>query len=135
MAAAPSSGDLQVYRMPRWVPPALLAFALACAAGAYLLFVHLGDRWWAIALAAVALIALAGGADALTTRLVLGPDGVTMVSNFRRRQVPRSEIVDVAVEKGAPAALALRSGGWVHLPATAGPHLNTLRAWLRRTAR
>jgi len=35
-------------------------------------------------------------------------------------------------EKGAPVSIERASGGWLRLPATSGPHPNTLRAWLRR---
>jgi hypothetical protein len=66
---------------------------------------------------------------------VLGAESLEIVSNFKRRSVPRSEIVRAVGEKGVPVAVELRSGGWLKLPPLgSGPHANTVRAWIRQDA-
>lgn len=70
--------------------------------------------------------------EGLVARVVLGMQTLEIVSNFKRTEVARSEIVRAVGEKGVPVAVELRSGGWLRLPALGtGPHANTIRAWLR----
>jgi hypothetical protein len=69
-------------------------------------------------------------------RIVLSADGLSMVSDFRVRTIPRSEIENVTWEKGAGAHLKLRDGKCVRLPEVglnAQALTNSIRAWLKRT--
>lgn len=121
-----------VFRQPRWIAAGLALMTVACVAGAVAFAGDGGEAWWAIGLALLAVLFAAGVADAVTTRVELHEDSLEIVSNFRRSVVARSELRRVVAEKGAPVSIERASGGWVRLPAAAGPHPNTLRAWLRR---
>lgn len=78
---------------------------------------------------------VAGLADALTTKVVLTLDNISIRSNFRRRVYPRAAFSSVSWGKGVPVALQYREGNWLKLPGvnTSVQGLaNTLRAWLAR---
>jgi hypothetical protein len=73
-----------------------------------------------------------GLVEAITARVVLSPDFIEIVSNFRRKRVLRTEILRIVAEKGTPIALELRSGGWLKLPSVGTIHPDTIRAWLKQ---
>lgn len=85
-------------------------------------------------MAAFALIAIAGMADTLTTSVRLYADSLVIMSNFRRRMIPRSELEHVTWEGGVGASLRMKSGRWVKLPDVGNSQsvTNSIRAWIKR---
>jgi hypothetical protein len=89
----------------------------------------------------VPAFAIFGGfwlADVFTTRILLAPDRLHLVSisSFQSRTIPRVEIERVVWEKGCGVSLVLRDGKGVRLPSVgrnAQGLANTIRAWLKRT--
>jgi beta-lactamase superfamily II metal-dependent hydrolase len=83
-----------------------------------------------------ALFALVGLGDALTTRVALHSDALSITSNFRRRTIPRAEIEHVTWEAGAGVSMQLQGGQWLRLPDVGNSQAttNSIRAWLKRTA-
>lgn len=67
-----------------------------------------GANYTNIALWLLALFIFIGIMDVRTTKVVLDADQLEIISNFRWETVPRIELVRVASEKGAPAALEIR---------------------------
>lgn len=123
------------FRTARWVVFFLGGVFSGCLFGAVCLLLSDGPSATALMLAGLAALFAAGLAESATARVELGPDRIEIVSNFRRIVVLRSDLVRAVAEKGVPIAIERASGGWIKLPeAVAGPHINTLRAWLRRTA-
>lgn len=112
------------------------------AAGVVLLPIHLPfgipdhHRVWI-----VPVFAIFGAfcmADVFTTRIVLGPDSIRLISisDFQWRTIPRVEIESVTWEKGCGASIRLCDGKWIRLPSVGrDPQglTNTIRAWLKRT--
>lgn len=128
------SVDRREFRTARWVLLVAGASFAGCLVGALLLLRSSGVNATALGLAGLAALFAAGLAEGLVARAVLAPDHLEIFSNFRRTVVPRSDLVRAVAEKGAPIALERASGGWIRLPGTlAGPHINTVRAWLERT--
>jgi len=127
------SEERQEFRTPVW-----LTGVLSVAMGTSVIFaVLLGDlegfRYESIALWCIAVFFAIGTLDSRTTKVVLDIDTLEIISNFRRKVIPRSELVRVVSEKGTPIALERKAGGWVKLPGTvSGLHPNKIRAWLKR---
>lgn len=122
------------YRPPRWAQVVCVFGLLLFALAAFELSSS-GD----ISLSAIAitllLFAVVGVVDAFRTRLILFDESLVIVSNFRRREYPRSAFVAATSAKGSPVSLKFRGGGWLGLPAllVGGPGLaNALRAWINR---
>ena len=131
--------DAQVLRPKAGVRALCVAIYLA---GVTLLTVHLPfsipDRHRVWIVPVFALFGALWLADAFTTRIVLGPDSIHLVSisDFQSRTIPRVEIESVTWEKGCGASIRLRDGKWVRLPSVgrdAQGLTNTIRAWLKRT--
>lgn len=123
------------FRTARWLILLVGGGMVGCLVGAVGLLRSDGITMAGLGLAGLAAIFAAGLVESIVARVVLGPDHLEIVSNFRRTVVPRADLVRAVAEKGVPTALERASGGWIKLPGTiAGPHNNTLRAWVMRTA-
>jgi hypothetical protein len=112
------------------------SFAVAVGL-AVLSFTLEAPTWQRVTSIAFLIGTLAAIAEVATRRLVLSPAGVSLVSNFRRRVVPRADIESVTWEKGSGVSLKLMNGRWVALPEVGGGNqalTNSIRAWIRRTA-
>jgi hypothetical protein len=97
---------------------------------------HAGRRLTTAGIAAFTLFAALGLLDALTMRIELGDSELISVANFRRRTIPRAEIVSVTWEKGAGVSIRLADRSWVKLAAAGGGSqgvASSIRAWLART--
>lgn len=119
-----------------------LLCVIVYAAGVVLLSIHLPfgipdhHRVWIVPV--YALFGVLWLADLFTTRIVLRPDSIHLVSisDFLSRTIPRAEIESVTWEKGGGPYIRLRDGKWVRIPSVgrgAQSLTNTIRAWLNRT--
>lgn len=123
------------FRTARWLLGVLAGVCIGFALLAGFLYRAEGVTTTGIALGALAVLFAAGLVEGKMARVVLRPDHLEVVSNFRRIVVPRADIVRVVAEKGAPISLERASGGWIKLSGgVAGLHANTLRAWIKRSA-
>lgn len=123
------------FRTLRWVLLLVAGAFVGCLLGAAGLFRTQGVTATTLGLAGLAIFFGVALLESMMARVVLDADHLEIVSNFRRIVVPRSDLVRAVAEKGVPVALERASGGWVRLPGTlTGPHVNSLRAWLQRTA-
>jgi len=88
-----------------------------------------------VPLAAIAAFSFMGLVDALTTRVVLSEESLTIRRNFRSVTYARESIREASWEGGAPVSILVESRGWVHLPPVGpGPSLvRAIDAWLKRT--
>lgn len=133
-ASVVGSGPI-VHRMPpylRWLVPVVLVFALA----GMVVSLRAGLSGWVIVVwGLLVLLGVVALLDVHITRVELGPEGLTIVTGFRRRDVPREEIESVTWGKGVGASLKLMDGRWIGLPEV-GPGsqglASSVRAWLRR---
>jgi hypothetical protein len=119
---------------PSWLRAILVVGALAACSGASVLIHQNGLSTGSGVLGALAVLILAGLADSLLCRVVLYPDRLVIVSNFRKREYQRMQFNRATWSKGVPVALELVEGGWVKLPdfVTGGPGvLSIFRAWLQ----
>jgi hypothetical protein len=86
-------------------------------------------------LLAIGVFGIIGVADALISRIILGDDSIQIISLFRKRAIPRAEIISVTWQAGYGVIVKLREGGWIKIPNT-GHNIqgqaNTFRAWLNR---
>jgi hypothetical protein len=124
--------ESRTYRAAVWVRALIALGAAVSIAGATALIAEQSPLWQVLLLALLALCFIAGLVESFTSRVVLSPESLQITSNFKTTTVARSEIVRVEGLKGVPAAVELRSGGWLRLPSNgSGPHPNTVRAWLR----
>jgi hypothetical protein len=85
-----------------------------------------------------AVLGALGLIDLFTRRIVLGADGIRIVSysDYQLRSIPRAMIKSVTWEKGCGASLILHEGRGVRLPNVGrDPQglTNTIRAWLKKT--
>lgn len=121
------------FKSVRWLPVLIGGACSVFLLGAVVLLRHDGPTPTVWALAGLSGLFAVGLAESMTARVVLDPEHLEIVSNFRRTVIPRSELVRAVAEKGVPLALERTSGDWVKLPGTVrGPHINTVRAWLKR---
>jgi hypothetical protein len=107
----------------------------ACTAAAYSLYAKEGRSLLAVFATLLVPLSVAGLIDSLVARVELHPEKLVLVSNFRRREYPRSAFVRATWGKGGPISLEYASGGWLHLPSFVAGGIgmvNTLRDWLRR---
>jgi hypothetical protein len=127
--------EVREYRSP--------VFAIAiCAIGfvlitysAWSLYVNEGVTVLSVGAMLLTPAFFAGLVEALTTRVVLTQEQITVRSNFRARAYQRSLFSSVSWAKGTPVALQYREGGWLKLPVVSGSGqglVNTLRVWLAR---
>jgi hypothetical protein len=93
-----------------------------------------GWSWVFLSLIALAVFALAGLADIVTSRVELLDDRLVIVRNLRQRVYDRSSLVRVTWAKGGPVSVQTAAGDWIALPGV-GPSslgmVNSLRAWLK----
>ena len=93
--------------------------------------------WQRVAVGILVLLSVVAIVELSQRRIVLHDDALELVSGFRRRSLPRSEIASVTWAKGAGASVQLADGTWVRLPDMGpGPQglTNSVRAWLKRTS-
>ncbi len=120
----------------RWLQAICLLGAIALSAAAYSLYTKEGWSLLAVAAAMLAPLSAAGFIDSLIARVELHPEKLVVISNFRRREYPRSMFVRAAWGKGVPISLEYTTGEWLHLPSFVAGGIgmvNILRAWLRRS--
>jgi hypothetical protein len=88
-----------------------------------------------LGLLAIGIFAVLAVVDALVSRIILGDDSIRIISLFRKRIIPRTEILSVTWAAGYGVIVKLRNGGWIKIPNT-GHNIqgqtNTFRAWLNR---
>jgi hypothetical protein len=75
-------------------------------------------------------------ADVFTTRIVLGPQNIRIVSSLHSQTISRTKIDSVSWAKGCRVSLLLQDGTVVRLPnmgRTSQGLTNTVRAWLRKS--
>jgi hypothetical protein len=128
------SGEVRMFRAPRWVVVAAMLSAVLFLAVAYLSYRFNRLSWVTVSLLVLVPIGIAGAADALTQRIEVHREHIVVVRNLRRREYPRSMFVKVQWGKGVPVSLQSSSGQWIHLPgvgSTAQGLVNVLRAWLK----
>lgn len=132
----PNSPFPQVMRPPMWLRVCLLgvatALSLACA---YFVSKDAPSSWPVLTSGALATAAMLGAMDAAVCRVELTMDSMILVSNFKRREIPRTEFSRVTGEHGVPVALQTTSGEWVKLPMAlpGGPPVAAVfRKWLSR---
>jgi hypothetical protein len=129
-----SSGEMRMFRAPRWVAVAATSSAALFLAVAYLSYRSNGLSWVTVTLLVLVPIGIAGAADALTQRIELYSEHIVVVNNLRRREYSRSMFMKVQWGKGVPVSLQSTSGQWIQLPgvgSSAQGLANTLRAWLQ----
>jgi len=120
------------YRSAPWLVALVACGGLIAASGAVVLYRMQGASLTTAGLALLTLMFALGLAESLTTRIVLHPDTLVVVRNFRRHRIERTNIERAVQERGTAIALELKGGGWFELPSLARePHINTLRAWLK----
>jgi hypothetical protein len=121
------------FRMVRWLHLLTASGVVFAGYGAFTLFRSEGPTLLCLVSAGLAILFVLGLAEGFAARVVLAPDPIEIVSNFRRTVIPRSELTKVTWAKGMPVILERTSGDFVRLPiGLSGPHPNTLRAWIRR---
>ncbi len=109
--------------------------ATSLFAGGWWHFWHsqgMGPWTWCFTL--LVLLGLLGLIDSLLLRISLMPEGIEIYSGFRRRFLPRAEILDLTWEGGSGVTLKLADGRWLKLPETGHNSqalTNRLRAWLQ----
>lgn len=124
-----------VFKTSRWVLGIVAAGLAICVAGTLHFSRQPGAELEVVALTGLTLLFAVGLVEGLTARVELNLETLEVVTNFRRRAIPRAEVIRAVGEKGVPVAIELRSGGWLKLPRLGtGPHANTVRAWIKRSA-
>lgn len=130
--------EYSIYRAARflWVIGTIMSVVvLGMTAIAFL--VPLGV-WYRVGFAAFALFSFAGLLELRSRKVVAENDGLTIVSDFRRRVIMRSQIESVAWEAGGGVSLKLADGRWHKLPDVGRTNeglANSIRAWIKRTAK
>jgi hypothetical protein len=88
-----------------------------------------------LGLIAIGVFGIIAVADALRSRIVLDDDSIQIISLFRKRAIPRADILSVTWAAGYGVIVKLQGGGRVKIPST-GHNIqgqaNTFRAWLNR---
>lgn len=96
------------------------------------------EWWYRLAFIALAGLFTAALAELATDRVELRSDSLVMVSAFRRRTIPRTDVVAVTWGKGVGVSVRLADDSWVKLPTVGKGGLsgvNTVRAWIKRTSK
>lgn len=123
----------RVFRTARWYRIfSAIALVLMGAAGLYPLMT--GASLWYRAVGTFLLVfGIAGFADVLVSRIVLGERDLQVISLIRRRRYARADFESAKVDGGA-VCLKRRDGGWLVLPDTGLKPLavrNTIDAWIK----
>lgn len=123
-----------MFRSPRWVAAFLALVAVGLIIGSILYYRSEGLSLMFALMTAFGLFAIVGIADSLSTSVRLYSDSLVIMSNFRRRAIPRSELEHVTWEGGVGVSLRMKSGSWVKLPDVGNSQsvTNSIRAWIRR---
>ena len=121
-----------VFRSPRWLMIFLAIVCVASSVGFALLLQRYGLALRTMGVGAFALFSAAGLVDALLTRVELKEDALIVVSNLRKRTIPRAEIASVTWASGVGVALVLMDSRVVKLPdvGNSQSRANSIRAWL-----
>ncbi|HVH34885.1 MAG TPA: hypothetical protein VM847_12340 [Tahibacter sp.] len=122
---------------PTWVRLLCGFGALATPAAAWILYAERGLSWLTLITMAMAAFAPLALLDALTARVELHAEHLVIVSNLRRRQYRRSDLLRLRYGRGVKAAIAHVAGQWIELPDVGSGNqslCNSLRAWLERSA-
>lgn len=97
------------------------AALLALASASCTAVVFLRDSMWlATFFAGFALIGVLAAVGRWRTRITLHADRIEIVDGFIRRTLPKQTIASASWERGCPAAIALKGGGFVKLPSAGG---------------
>ena len=92
-----------------------------------------GWAWTTLTMALMTAAAVAGLADAVTSRVELRDDRLVVVRNLRRREFARADVQSATWAAGSGASVRLRDGRDVVMPDVGGGAqglANSLRAWL-----
>ncbi len=124
----------RVFHTPRWVATFLTVVAVGLAIGSVFYYREEGLSLEFVLAAAFTLFIIVAIADSLTTSVRLYSDSLVIMSNFRRRMIPRSEIEHVTWEGSVGVSIRLKSDRWVNLPDVGNSQsvTNSIRAWLKR---
>lgn len=111
-----------------------LGTATVGAAAGTVIWAYLGGMGGAWPGVVGVLVLCVATLESATTHVTLEADVMAIVSNFRRRAVPREEIDSVTWQAGAGVALKLKDGAWVRLPdvGNSQSRANSIRAWIRQ---
>lgn len=128
--------DSIVHRPPRFHVWVVLSSTVLGIVGFAASLAASSSPWWMLGFGAWVAAGGLALVELRTTRVELGPEGLTFVRRFRRHFVSRRRIESVTWGKGVGVSLRLVDGEWIGLPEV-GPSsqglANSIRAWLRRT--
>lgn len=126
----------QTFRASRWVIGITVMGLSISTLGLHFFSREAGGTIKAVGFAVLSLLFAAGLLESLMTRVVLTQDALEVRRPFKSTSLSPGQVKRVVAEKGALVALELREGGWFKLPGlVAGPHPNSLRAWVKRGTR
>jgi hypothetical protein len=131
-----TASEQRTIRVAPWLIVCAAIAALLFLAGLVGALLLGGVNRMALGFAGLCVVGALGVADVGTRRVVLSPDGLSVISIWSRRAYPRDGIDSVAWEGGIGVAVKLTSGGWVKLPElgrNSQSVSNMIRAWLKRT--
>jgi hypothetical protein len=122
----------RVFRASRSVLGAVAVSEILFLAGAWYEYRSRGLRLLTWCFIGLAILGLLGLLDALTRRIVLEADVLSVKGLWGNRRYPKQDIVGVEEAKGVAPALRLRNGQWAKLPGEVGGSIgNSVRAWLK----
>lgn len=104
-------------------------------AGAVMTYRDRGWNWVSIGLACATVFGVAAIVEALVLRIQLTDDALVVTDLRGRRFYPVADIAGVEEAKGTPTMLLLASGRGVRLPPVGSSLGNSIRAWLKHSAR
>ena len=105
------------------------------ATGAAMTYRERGWTWVSIALACMTVLGVAGIVETVLYRVQLTDEALLVTDLRGRRAYPVTNIAGVEEAKGLPTTLILSDGRWVKLPSVGSSLGNSIRAWLRHSAR
>ncbi len=109
--------------------------AMLFATGAAMTYRERGWTWVSIALACMTVLGVAGIVETVLYRVQLTDEALLVTDLRGRRAYPVTNIAGVEEAKGLPTTLILSDGRWVKLPSVGSSLGNSIRAWLRHSAR
>jgi hypothetical protein len=103
--------------------------------GAVMTYRDRGWNWVSIGLACATVFGVAAIVEALVLRIQLTDDALVVTDLRGRRFYPVADIAGVEEAKGSPTMLLLASGRVVRLPPVGSSLGNSIRGWLKHSAR